>query len=76
MFKARSCNFQIKLRRLSAFEVSEIVVQKGIKSVTELQALASEQKREGKTDLAEFIVNRAPRVVSDIVKKCGMYPLK
>lgn len=55
-------------RRLSAFDVSEIVVEKGIKSVTELQALASEQKREGKTDLAEFIVNRAPRVVSDIVK--------
>ena len=58
----------LRKRRLSAFEVSEIVVQKGIKSVTELQALASEQKSEGKTDLAEFIVNRAPRVVSDIVK--------
>ena len=58
----------IASRRLSAFEVSEIVVEKGIKSVTELQALASEQKSEEKTDLAEFIVNRAPRVVSDIVK--------
>ena len=55
-------------RRLSAFDVSEIVVEKRIKSVTELQALASEQKSEGKIDLAEFIVNRAPRVVSDIVK--------
>jgi len=48
--------------------VSEIVVEKGIKSITELRALASEQKTEGKTDLAEFIVNRTPRVVSDIVK--------
>lgn len=48
--------------------MSEIVVEKRIKSVTELQALASEQKSEGKIDLAEFIVNRAPRVVSDIVK--------
>ena len=55
-------------KRLSAFELSEIVVEKGIKSVTELQALAKKQKIEGKTDLAEFIVNRAPRVVSDIVK--------
>ena len=55
-------------RCLSAFEVSEIVVEKGIQSVTELQALASEQKSEGKTDLAEFIMNRALRVVSDIMK--------
>ena len=55
-------------KRLSAFELSAIVVEKGITTVTELQALASEQKSEGKTDLAEFIVNRAPRVVSDIVK--------
>lgn len=56
-----------KKRRLSAFEVSEIVVEKEIKNVTELQALAYQQKREGKTDLAEFIVNRAPRVFADIV---------
>ncbi|XP_068676750.1 uncharacterized protein [Montipora foliosa] len=55
-------------KRRSAFELSEIVVEKGITTVTELQALASKQKSEGKTDLAEFIVNRAPRVVSDIVK--------
>ena len=33
----------IASRRLSAFEVSEIVVEKGIKSVTELQALASKK---------------------------------
>ena len=57
-----------KKRCLSAFEVSEIVVEKEIKSVTELHALASEQKSEGKTDLAEFIANRVPRVVSDVVK--------
>ena len=55
-------------RRLSAFEVSEIVVEKQIRSVTELHALAREQKSLGKTDLAEFILNRVPRVVSDIVK--------
>ena len=55
-------------RCLSTFEVSEIVVEKAIKSVTELQALAKKQKSEGKTDLAEFIVNRVPRVVSDTMK--------
>lgn len=55
-------------RRLSAFEVSEIVVEKQIRSVMELHALAREQKSQGKTDLAEFILNRVPRVISDIVK--------
>ena len=55
-------------RHLSAFEVYEIVVKKQIRSVTELHALAREQKSQGKTDLAEFILNRVPRVVSDIVK--------
>ena len=39
-------------RHLSAFEESEIVVEKGIKGVMELQALAKKQKSEGKTDLA------------------------
>lgn len=48
--------------------MSEIVIEKGIKSVAELQVLASEKKSEGKTDLAELIVNRTPRVVSDIMK--------
>ena len=54
-------------RRLSAFEVSEIIVDKKLKSVVELQALACEQKKEGKTDLAEFLINRTPRVVADIL---------
>lgn len=36
--------------RLSAFEVFEIVLEKEIKSVTELQALAKKQK----SDMAEF----------------------
>ena len=48
-------------RHLSAFEVSEIVIEKQIRSVTELHALAREQKSQGKTDLAEFILNRVPR---------------
>ena len=48
--------------------MSEIVIEKGVKSVMELKALGNEQKHKGKTDLAEFIVDRAPRVVSNIVK--------
>ena len=55
-------------KRLSAFDVSEIIVEKAIQSKTELQALAKEQKDEGKTDLAQFIVSRNARVLDDLFK--------
>ena len=50
---------------MSVFEVSEIAVGKGIKTRTELLALANEQKQEGKTDLVEFILNRGPKAVAE-----------
>ena len=55
-------------RRMTAFEVSQIIVEGNIKSLTELQALALEQKGEGKTDLAEFLINRNPRTVADVMQ--------
>ena len=47
--------------------MAEIIVSKGIKSRTDLLALAHEQKTEGKSDLAEFIVNRGNKVVDEII---------
>lgn len=55
-------------KRLGAFEVSEIVVSKNIKTRTQLLALANKQKKEGKTDLAEFIVNRGTKWVNDTIQ--------
>ena len=46
--------------RLSICEVSQVAVQKGIKSRLELVSLANQQKKEGRTDLAEFY--RQPRL--------------
>ena len=54
-----------KRKRLTAFEVTEIIVEKNVKSLVELQALAYQQRKEGKTDLVEFPVNRMPRAVAD-----------
>ena len=51
--------------RLSMFEVSEIAVSKGIQAYTDLLALAPRQKREGKIDLAEFIVNWGRKTVEE-----------
>ena len=62
---SRRPNKNPRRSRLSVFEVSEIVVGKGIKTRTELLALAKEQKKEGKTDLAEFVLNRGPKAVAE-----------
>ena len=55
---------KITKKRLTS---SEIIVAKKIKSRTELLALARNQKKEGKTDIAEFIVNRGSKVVAEIL---------
>jgi len=62
---SRRPNKNPRRSRLSVFEVSEIAVGKGIKTRTELLALANEQKKEGKTDLAEFVLNRGPKAVAE-----------
>ena len=43
--------------RLTIYEVSQVAVQKGIKSRLELPSLANQQNKERKSDLAEFIAN-------------------
>ena len=54
-------------RRLSSFEVSKIIIDKGIRNRTELLALANVQKAEGKTDLTEFVFNRGNKVVEEVI---------
>lgn len=56
-----------KRKRLTAFELSEIIVEKNIRSREELLIFAKEQKDEGKKDIAEFIVNRGSKVVADVI---------
>ena len=57
-----------KKERISYYEMSEIIVAKNIKTRTELLAPAREQKLEGKTDIAEFIVNRGSKVVAEVLE--------
>ena len=65
--RASGSNLKKKRKRLTAFEVSEIIIKSGTKTLIELQALAYEQKQEGKTDLAEFLISRTPCAVADIL---------
>ena len=53
--------------RMTSLQVSEIAEAKSIKTRTELLALARQQKTEGRSDLAEFIMNRLPNVINQII---------
>ena len=52
---------------MTPLELSEIIVENGIRTRTELFAFANKQKLEGKCDIAVFIVNRGPRVVAEVL---------
>ena len=52
-------------KSLSIFYVSQIAVQRGIRTRLELLAYADNQKKEGKTDLAKFIANRGAKAVDE-----------
>ena len=54
-------------KRMTSYELAEIALAKNIKSRTVLLAFARQQKLEGKTDIAEFIVNRGAKVVSEVL---------
>ena len=56
-----------RAKRLSCYEVSNIILEKKIHNRTELLALASTQKAEGKSDLAEFVMNKGNRVVEECI---------
>ena len=66
-----SCSKQSRTKqrkkRMTFFELSKLIVRKGIKSQTELLAYANEQKLTGKSDIVEFIVDRGSRVVSEVL---------
>ena len=56
-----------KVRRLSNFDVSEFMVENNIRTDIELFAAAHKQKSNGKTDLANFVLNRSPKAVQDLI---------
>lgn len=56
-----------RCKRLRPFDVSRIILAQNIKCRIDLLALAHQQKSEGKTDLAEFIVNRGNKAVNELI---------
>ena len=58
----------VKKKRLSPVDVSEILLAKNITTTTELQALAYEQKQQGKLDLTEYILKRSPKAIRELIQ--------
>jgi len=52
-----------KRKRLSTFDLGEIVVRKKIRNRLQLLAYCDAQKKEGKTDLAEMVFNRGVKAI-------------
>ena len=57
-----------KPSRLSSLDVSEILVENNIKSETELFAIAEEQQKAGKKDLANFVLPCSKTALSDLLE--------
>ena len=56
---------QPKKKALSVYDVGQLCVKKGIHSRLELLALAENQRKQGKKDLAEFALNKGFKAVDD-----------
>ena len=65
---SRGSSRKRKRQRMNVYDVSQLAVAKRIRTRLQLLAFANQQKREGKTDLAEFIANRGPKAVDDALK--------
>ena len=58
-----------KLKRLSNLDVSDFIMKYKIKSETALLAVANEQRQEGKKDLANYVLSRNTKSLSDVIKQ-------
>ena len=56
-----------RMRKLSNLDVADFIEKKGIKSETELLAIANEQ--EGKKDLADFALSRNSKSLKDLIEQ-------
>lgn len=57
-----------KKQRLSTYNVVQLIQERNIRSRLQLMALAAQMQKEGKTDLAEFVANRGPKVVQEALQ--------
>jgi len=61
-----SSSSKTRERRLSNLDVGELIIEKNFKDPDQLRALAEEQRKNGKKDLANFLMNRSVKRVDEI----------
>ena len=56
-----------KVKRLTNFDISELILEKKITSRLQLLAMENTQKTAGKTDLTQFVLNNNEKKLNDII---------
>ena len=56
-----------KVQRLSNLDVSKFLVKNNIRTETDLFIVATEQQQAGKDDLYNFVINRSPKSLQDLI---------
>ena len=55
------------VRRLSNLDVSKFLVKHNVRTETDLFIVATEQQQAGKEDLYNFVINRSPKSLQDLM---------
>ena len=53
-------------RRLSNVDIAELIIERGFRDSDQLRALAEQQRKEGKKDLAKYLMNRSSKCLDEI----------
>ena len=65
----KSCGVVKKRKCLTNLYLTEFIRERGIRSYTELLAIAEEQRTSGQMDIAEFVFKRNEKILRELVTK-------
>ena len=68
-----SCGDAKKLKCLTNLDLAEFIRERGIKSYTELLAIAGERRTAGQMDIAEFVFKRNKKYTVKLIPKLGKW---
>ena len=64
-----SCGFGKKQKSFTNLDLAKFIQERGIRSYTELFAVAEERRTAGEMDIAEFAFERNERILRELVAK-------
>ena len=64
-----SCAIAKKQKSLTNLDLAELILERGIRSYTELLAIAEERKTTGQMNTAKFVFKRNEKILCELVNK-------